>query len=42
MPSASRRPIPITIQQLKLWSAKLEKDGFVLVPVTFIAKLKFS
>jgi polysaccharide deacetylase 2 family uncharacterized protein YibQ len=33
---------PITVQQLKLWSARLAEEGFVLVPVTFIAHLRYS
>jgi len=33
---------PITIQQLNAWAAKLNDAGFVLVPVTFITKLRFS
>ncbi len=36
------QPYPITIQQLKEWSAKLEEKGVVLVPVSAIAKLRFS
>ena len=36
------QPFPVTIQQLNLWAAKLQQDGFVLVPVTFIAHLRFS
>lgn len=33
---------PLTIQQLKEWSQTLEKKGIVLVPVSAIAKLRFS
>jgi polysaccharide deacetylase 2 family uncharacterized protein YibQ len=33
---------PLTIQQLKDWSAKMQEHGFVLVPVTFIVHLRFS
>ncbi|MDE3060939.1 MAG: divergent polysaccharide deacetylase family protein [Pseudomonadota bacterium] len=36
------QPFPLTIEQLRAWAAKLGNDGFVLVPVTFIAKLRFS
>ncbi len=32
---------PLTIQQLALWSADLEKNGYTLVPLTFITKIKF-
>lgn len=35
-------PFPVTLQQLKAWEAKLPADGFVLVPVTFIVRLRFS
>jgi hypothetical protein len=33
---------PLTIQQLNVWAAQLEKDGFVLVPVSYIAGLRFA
>ena len=33
---------PLTMQQLSQWSADLEKKGFTLVPLTFIAKIKSS
>jgi len=33
---------PMTIQQLNAWAARLPKDGYVLVPVTFIVHLRFS
>lgn len=33
---------PITMEQLNLWAAKLAEAGFVLVPVTFVTKLRFS
>lgn len=32
---------PLTVQQLALWTAQLEKDGFVLVPLSFITKIRF-
>ena len=32
---------PLTIQQLSQWSKDLEKNGYTLVPVTFITKIKF-
>ena len=34
--------LPITIDQIRQWSTTLEKRGIVLVPVTFIAKPRFS
>jgi uncharacterized protein len=33
--------VPLTIQELARWSADLEKRGFTLVPVSYIAGLKF-
>lgn len=36
------QPYPISIQQISLWSAKLAQAGFVLVPVSFVARLKTS
>jgi polysaccharide deacetylase 2 family uncharacterized protein YibQ len=33
---------PLTLQQLREWSATLEEKGVVLVPVSAIAKLRFS
>lgn len=36
------QPFPLTMQQLALWAADLEKKGFMLVPMTFITKIKFS
>ncbi len=32
---------PLTMQQLALWSANAEKNGFVLAPVTFITNIRF-
>lgn len=36
------RAYPLTIDQLVLWSEKLEAAGFVLVPVSFIVSQRFS
>jgi polysaccharide deacetylase 2 family uncharacterized protein YibQ len=33
---------PLTMEQLKLWASKLEEKGVVLVPLSAIAKLRFS
>jgi polysaccharide deacetylase 2 family uncharacterized protein YibQ len=33
---------PLTIEQLREWSAHLEENGVMLVPVSAIAKLRFS
>lgn len=33
--------VPLTVQELERWAADLEKRGFALVPVTYIAGLKF-
>lgn len=33
---------PLTMQQLTAWAAKLQTEGFVLVPVSFLAKQRFS
>lgn len=33
---------PLTIQQLQAWSDELEKNGYTLVPITFITGLKFQ
>ena len=35
------QPLPLTLQQLTEWSDHLEKDGFELVPVSFLVGLKF-
>ena len=34
--------LPVTIQQLQIWSDELATKGIVVVPVTFIAKPRFS
>lgn len=36
------RAYPITIEQLNIWTARLKSRGITLVPVSFIAKLRFS
>lgn len=33
---------PLSVQQIGLWAAKLQERGFLLVPVTSIAKMRFS
>lgn len=35
------QPFPLTIEQLGIWAAELEKSGYTLVPITFITSLKF-
>lgn len=36
------QPYPISIEQLRLWSETLKDKGIVLVPISAVAKLRFS
>lgn len=36
------QPFPLSIEQLKAWSETLKEKGIVLVPISAVAKLRFS
>ena len=39
---AYTRGIPLTLQELAIWSAKLEERGYTLVPATYITNHQFK